>query len=313
VSTPARCWVGLLLLGVLFFGGVALLRSGVYGWTIFIMFPVFLGGLASWVFRPTTGRRAAALGAFTGMAAACSLLILRLDGLVCIVMSLPLVIPLGALGGWLVYHFEPSRRPASTVAILLLLPSASMTWDARARPPVFEVRTTITIAANPEQVWRHVATIADLPQPQEWFFRAGLAYPMRARMEGAGVGATRYCEFSTGPVVEPIEVWNEPSVLRFRVTENPAPMIEWSPYAQVAPRHLHDYLISKEGQFRLTRLANNHTLLEGTTWYQHGLWPAGYWRWWSDAIIHRIHLRVLTHIRTLAEKDASDDLFKSGR
>ena len=30
---------------------------------------------------------------------------------------------------------------------------------------------------------------------------------------------------------------------------------------------------------------------------------AEYWRWWSDAIIHRVHLRVLNHIRTLAEAD----------
>jgi hypothetical protein len=306
VSTTARCSVGLLLLAILFIGGVALIRGGVYGWTIFILFPVFLGGLASWVFRPATGRRAAGLGALTAMAAACSLLLLGLEGMFCIAMSLPLVVPLGALGGWLVYRFDPARLPAGTVAILLLLPPASMTWDANARPPVFEVRTTITIAATPEQVWRHVASFSELPQPREWFFRAGLAYPKRARMEGSRVGATRYCEFSTGPVVEPIEVWNKPRLLRFRVTENPAPMSEWSPYADVLPAHLHGYLISKEGQFRLSQLANNRTLLEGTTWYQHGLWPAEYWRWWSDAIIHRIHLRVLNHIRTLAEKDAVD-------
>ena len=161
----------------------------------------------------------------------------------------------------------------------------------------------------PEQVWKHIVTFSELPEPQEWFFRAGLAYPKLAHIEGTGVGATRYCEFSTGPVVEPIEVWNEPRLLRFRVTENPAPMNEWSPYAQVLSKHLHGYLISKQGQFRLTQLASNRTLLEGTTWYQHGLWPAEYWRWWSDAIIHRIHLRVLNHIRTLAEKDASDDAY----
>jgi len=43
------------------------------------------------------------------------------------------------------------------------------------------------------------------------------------------------------------------------------------------------------------------TRLHGSTWYQHGLEPAGYWRWWSDAIIHRIHLRVLEHIKKRAE------------
>src|SRR5207245_10945189 len=93
--------------------------------------------------------------------------------------------------------------------------------------------------------------------------QAGLAYPMRARIEGLGPGVIRYCEFSTGPFVEPIEVWDEPRLLQFRVTEDPAPMHEWSAYGHIQPKQLHAYLVSKRDQFRLTRLANGHTLLEG--------------------------------------------------
>jgi hypothetical protein len=205
----------------------------------------------------------------------------------------------------LVYYAAPSRLAARGSIILLLLPPVTLTWDANAHSPIYEVRTSIMVAAMPEQVWKNVIVFSELPEPQEWFFRAGLAYPKRARIEGSGLGAIRYCEFSTGPFVEPIELWDEPRLLRFRVTENPAPMREWSPYAQVMPKHLHGYLVSKRGQFRLMRLANGRTLLEGTTWYQHGLWPAEYWRWWSDAIIHRIHLRVLNHIRMLAEQESA--------
>ena len=303
MNTPLRCLVGLLSLAILLAGGFGLLHGGLYGLTIFILFPVLLGGLASWVFRPATAGRAAAFGALAVTAAVCSLLLIGVEGLICIAMALPLAAPLGALGGWMVYHAQASRMATrGGVAMMLMLLPTSITWDAQARPPVFEVRSSIVIAAPPESVWKHVVTFSELPEPQEWFFRAGIAYPKRAHIEGAGVGAVRYCEFSTGPFVEPIEVWDEPRLLRFRVTENPAPMHEWSPYAQVLPKHLHGYLISKQGQFRLTRLPGKRTLLEGTTWYQHGLWPAQYWRWWSDAIIHRIHLRVLNHIRMLAEK-----------
>jgi len=305
VKMLIRCLVGLLLLAILIAGGVALLHSGLYGWTIFVLFPMFLGGLACWVLRPSEERGAAVLGALAAMVATCSLLIVGMEGLICIAMAWPLTVPLGALGGWLAYHAQGSElRTRGGIAMLMLLPPAGVTWDAQARPPVFEVRSSIVIAASPEQVWKHVVTFSELPEPKEWFFRAGLAYPKRAHIEGSGVGAVRYCEFSTGPFVEPIEVWDEPRLLRFRVTENPAPMHEWSPYAHVLPKHLHGYLISKQGQFRLTRLPPDRTLLEGTTWYQHGLWPAQYWRWWSDAIIHRIHLRVLNHIRALAEQGA---------
>jgi hypothetical protein len=86
------------------------------------------------------------------------------------------------------------------------------------------------------------------------------------------------------------------------VAANPAPMQEWSLYSAIRPRHLHGFLVSRRGQFLLSPLPGGRTRLEGTTWYQHGLWPGGYWRLWSDAIIHRIHLRVLRHVKQLAEK-----------
>ncbi|MDQ1471106.1 MAG: hypothetical protein QOJ99_2586 [Bryobacterales bacterium] len=304
MSTLARRIVGLVVVVFLISGAATLLRGGVYGWTIFVLFPVVLGGLASWMFRPASGTRAAGLGALTVMAATCSLSVLGLEGLLCILMSLPLVIPLGALGGWLVYQAERSKLATRSVTMLMLLPAATLTWDTKAPPVEFEVRTAIVIAASPEQVWKHVVTFSEIPEPGEWLFRTGLAYPKRARIEGSGPGAIRYCEFSTGPFVEPIEIWDKPRLLQFRVTNNPAPMHEWSIYAQVMPKHLHGYMVSRRGQFRFTGLANGRTLLEGTTWYQHGLWPAEYWRWWSDAIIHRVHLRVLNHVRMLAEQES---------
>jgi len=33
------------------------------------------------------------------------------------------------------------------------------------------------------------------------------------------------------------------------------------------------------------------------------MWPARYWRAWSDFIIHRIHLRVLRQIERTAVRD----------
>jgi hypothetical protein len=114
------------------------------------------------------------------------------------------------------------------------------------------------------------------------------------------VGAVRYCEFSTGAFVEPIEVWDEPRLLRFTVTDNPPPMREWSPF-DLRPPHLHNFLVSHAGEFRLVTLPGGRTRLEGSTWYEHRMWPQTYWRWWSDFIIHRIHARVLGHMRSLSE------------
>ena len=112
------------------------------------------------------------------------------EGAISIAMAAPLAVPLGALGGWLVHRGGYVKQSSGSIAMLILLPVASLTWDVKAPPPVFQVRSTIEIAAPPEQVWKYVVTFPELPEPQEWFFRAGLAYPVRVRLDGSGPGAT---------------------------------------------------------------------------------------------------------------------------
>ena len=282
------------------------MRQGVYGLALFVVLPFVLGAFVECVRKSPTLGRAARIGAFAVLVANLGLLVLGTEGLICIAMSLPLTVPLGALGGLFAHSAERTHlQNKSTAALLLLLPLSGGTvgMDLTAKPPLFQVRTAIEIAAPPERVWKYVVSFPDLAPPGEWFFKAGIAYPERARIVGTGVGSVRYCDFSTGPVVEPIQIWDEPRVLQFRVTETPPPMRELSFYANVTPKHLHGYFVAKQGEFRLSALANGHTLLEGTSWYQDALWPSQYWRLWSDAVIRRVHLRVLSHIRTLAESD----------
>lgn len=130
-------------------------------------------------------------------------------------------------------------------------------------------------------------------------FTSGIAYPQHAEIDGSGVGATRYCVFNTGTFVEPIEVWDEPHLLQFRVTDQPCPMHEWS-WTDIHPPHLDHYLISERGEFRLEALPGGRARLSGTTWYRNRMWPEVYWGQWSDLIISRVHERVLEHIGGLS-------------
>jgi hypothetical protein len=229
------------------------------------------------------------------------------EGLVCILMAAPIALPLAAFGGLCAYGVQrrsgfQDEAPIFLSAILFLAPGVQGLEHMIALPsPVFMVKSSIDIHATPEQVWKQVVAFSEIPPPTELMFRAGIAYPIRAEINGSGVGAERHCVFSTGAFVEPIQVWDEPRLLKFSVASNPAPMEEWTPYRHIEPPHLRGYLVSEGGQFLLTPMPNGWTRLEGTTWYQHGLWPAQYWRLWSDQIIHQIHMRVLRHIRDEVE------------
>jgi len=138
----------------------------------------------------------------------------------------------------------------------------------------------------------------------ELLFRLGVAYPVRARITGKGVGALRRCEFSTGAFVEPITAWDAPRRLTFDVVDEPPPMRELSPWPKVHAAHLQGYFRAVQGEFRLVPLGDGRTRLEGSTWYTLDIHPQAYWNLWADALVQSIHHRVLEHIRRQAEAAA---------
>src|SRR5258708_4601689 len=289
--------------------GAEVLRS--YGWGLFVALPFCLGLFSVLVYsyhepRSFGSCMSVALGPIALLGAV--LILVMIEGLICILMAAPFALGLAALGGMLGYAIQAgywlNKGTPAMLSIVLLFTPAFQGVESWAKPQAetFEVRTAIEVNAPPEKVWDQVVAFAEIPLPTELLFRAGIAYPIRAEISGHGVGAVRHCIFSTGPFVEPIEVWDEPRLLKFGVTANPAPLNELSPYGNIQPSHLHGYFVSEKGQFSLTTLPGGRTRLEGTTWYQHTMWPAAYWQLGSDYIIHKIHLRVLEHIRVAVEE-----------
>jgi uncharacterized membrane protein YhaH (DUF805 family) len=289
---------------------------GSYGWSLFLALPFCMGLFAALLYSARAPRSAShclMISLLPVVVIGIVLLAVAMEGIVCLLMAAPIALVLAGFGGWMGHVVQETRwmvhsanaiSKSSLCIVLLLLPiSAGIERAVNLAAPAYRVQSSIEINAPPAQVWQKVIAFSEIPPPTEMIFRAGIAYPIRAEItdHGHGPGAIRRCEFSTGPFVEPIEVWDEPHLLRFGVTENPAPLNEISPYGNIRPPHLHGYFVSHRGQFLLTELPGGHTRLEGTTWYSDAIWPAQYWRLWSDYIIHRIHMRVLEHIKVEAE------------
>ena len=288
-------------------------RLQTYGWALFVGSPFAMGFVATWI---CSGSRGATLMRCLGvtwgamLAGGIALLAFAFEGVVCLVMAAPLAMALGSVGSltaWAVrrsWGMQPGGTGPPTMALALIPLGMGLEHWLPVASPVRPVRTVLEVDAVPAVVWRHVVSFSRLPEPTQWMFRVGLAYPVRAEMHGTGVGAVRLCHFSTGPFVEPITAWDEPRRLAFRVESNPEPMQEWTPYRAIHPPHLEGHFLSRAGEFLLEPLPGGRTRLVGTTWYEHGLWPDVYWRAWSDGIIHSIHGLVLRHVKALAEADA---------
>jgi uncharacterized membrane protein YhaH (DUF805 family) len=303
------------MLGVAASVGITLLTVGIgvyfrrsYSTGLFLGVPFTIGYISSYIYNHGHARPAgqSILLAMGSVTIACgSLVVFALEGLICIAMAWPIALAV-ALPGAVLGRIMASRDvPGSTGAGLALLAPLLVGVEPRPTPPAHEVLTVVDIAAPPEVVWNHVVTFPDLAPPTELLFRAGVAAPTRARIEGRGVGAIRYCDFTTGSFVEPITAWEDNRLLRFDITAQAPPMTELSPYRDVNPPHLDGYFRATEGEFQLSALPDGRTRLEGRTRYVVEMFPQAYWTVPARAIVTAIHTRVLNHIQTLAEEDGT--------
>jgi len=279
---------------------------GEYGSSLFVLTPVMMGAAGSFVHnrrRPRTLASSLLVGWLSVLMVGGVLLLIAVEGVICLAMALPLAVIMAGFGAVVGRALAlrgggTARQVALAVAALPLL---GFVEPSARGVPLLVAESEIIIDAPPDAVWPNVVGFTELPEPGRWFFELGVAYPQRARIEGAGVGAVRSCEFSTGPFVEPITVWEAPHRLGFDVASQPPPMTELSPYRHVHPPHLDGYLRSRRGEFKLVALPGGRTRLEGRTWYELEVFPVAYWGVFSQALIGAIHDRVLAHIKTLTE------------
>jgi Polyketide cyclase / dehydrase and lipid transport len=279
-----------------------------YAFGLFIWLPLVLGATSTLILaykNPLQRKELRNNSYWTLLIFSFGLLAFAWEGIICLAMAAPIGFLFTYLGFLIGHGLSKSKfnsnTPAALIVLMLSVPSLMAFEDnIKTSEDIRSVTTSIEINASPQTVWKNVVAFPQLKEPTEFIFKTGIAYPINATISGQGVGAVRHCNFSTGSFVEPIITWDEPKLLKFSVDEQPEPMKEISFY-DIHPNHLHGYWVSKQGQFKLTELANGHTLLEGTTWYLNKIKPNFYWTIWSDYIVHKIHQRVLEHIKIQTE------------
>ena len=295
-------------------GWAAIRGFGNYGWALFLAIPFFMGYLSAWLYSYEHPRT---LGENFSVAL-CSVLLsgllivgIAIDGIICVAMAAPIAAAMALLGAFFSYAIRSTRdaemQSGTVLSIFLAIPLlASAEFAAPLPTPEFKTHTSIEISAPPELVWQRIIAFPHIDEPLNPLFRAGVSYPLEARIVGTGLTADRECIFSSGAFREPILAWEEGKHFAFGVSEEPALMKELSPYGDIHVRHLDDHdFRPQRADFFLTELPGGRTRLDGWTTYQNRMWPGAYWRLWTDTIVHQIHLRVFRQVKKLAEQDAT--------
>ena len=286
--------------GGAFLFGISLLPGGlkevrdVVIWPSLILVPFIVGLVAAWFWR-RLGRSLAISfldALFTFLLSLALAAVVMREGVVCLVIASPLLYTFlltGILLGRLWFRSNDSklRLTIFPVVALLTLGESLQRVDKQA-----VVTDQILIHATPDKVWPHVLAFSEIPDPPDyWIFRLGLPYPTQTTNGGNFVGADRQCMFSDGIVIkERVAELVPQQKLTFDIIEQPT-----HPEA-------YGHITLHRGQFVLRDNRDGTTTLFGSSWYTLHVRPRWYFDLWTRDMTRAVHLRVMNHVRQLAEK-----------
>jgi hypothetical protein len=260
----------------------------------FVLLPLLVGLVAAWFWRRLN--RSLALNVldalWTSLVGLAAAWVFLKEGVVCLVIVFPVLYGLilaGVLLGRLFFKTNYTKLQVSLVPLLLLLTVSDALYSSDQRAMVTD---EIVIQATPDQVWPHVLAFSAIPdRPDYWIFRLGLPYPTQTTNGGNFVGADRQCMFSNGIIIrEKVAEFVPRKKLTFDIVEQPT-----HPEA-------YGHITLHRGQFVLRDNHDGTTTLFGSSWYTLHVRPAWYFDIWTRDMTRAVHLRVMNHVRQLAEE-----------
>lgn len=273
--------------------------AGAFAYADFTVLPLLMGLLCAYVWRNegfSNAQQICYAMLNTVVAIAFSWLFIG-EGYICLIICSPLLLGfniLGALIGIYVFRKKNNRLNSSIVGFLILL----FLVDAFSKHSYDnEVSDTITIHAPASTVWKYV--VAYEPNHEKdnyWLFKIGLPSPAQSTVEGYYKGAKRKCVFSNGYTFdEQISTYEPEKELTFDITDQPR------------DPEIMGHLDLLRGQFLLKDNGNGTTIVTGNSWYRLYVFPTWYYDLWASSIVRNVHLRVMEHIKHIAEEERKNN------
>lgn len=274
-----------------------------------VVTPFSLGALAVFMAARrgrTSIRRDAAVAAKAMLLFLVTMFITLLEGLICIVLVLPVFVAAAVLGGvlagWLHRRTLDSK---GTVSAFVLLPLLLGPVEAALPPSQSEqtVTTTIHIDAPPEIVFDQLADVRHIA-PEELGFAfvhlIGLPKPIEADMQGTGVGAVRVSRWEKNVRFEEvITQWQRPTAMhyRFHIPPGGIPRDALDQHVEMGGA----YFTVLDGGYDLAPAAGGGTDLTLTTRFLNKSQLKLYGDLWGRMVLQDFHRSILGLMRHRAE------------
>jgi len=259
----------------------------------FVIIPFLMGIILSWYLRYTdvSSRKLTGYACMNAWIAVVLSFIFLGEGIICLIIVSPLLMSfviLGAFAGKAMFRRNNQTLNASIFAMLFVM---FIVDSLSVHHYENKVADTIVINAPPAEVWKYVVAYKRIESPSKyWLFHIGMPSPVQSTADGYYQGAKRKCIFSNGYVFdEKIVTYDENKDLTFDITNQPR------------DPEIMGHIDILRGQFLLKDNNDGTTTLTGNSWYRLYVFPVWYYDIWAESVTRNVHLRVMEHIKQLAE------------
>ena len=233
-----------------------------------------------------------------------------LEGLICIIMALPIMLVCASLGGVIagLLARHGRRLKPTTLSSLALLPILLAPAESLHLAPTQTrtVQSQIRIHAPAATVWHNIERVPAI-SPTElrptWTHHIGFPRPVEATLSYEGVGGVRNASFEHGLLFfETVTAWEPNHRLSFHIRADSAniPTTTLDEHVTIGGRYF-DVL---DGEYRLESLAGGDTLLHLTSHQRLTTDLNGYAGLWTDAVMQNLQTSILEVIQHRCETRA---------
>ena len=233
--------------------------------------------------------------------------LLSIEGVLCLVMALPIFMILAGIGGCLGLLWRrrsAGKGRAGGITAMLALPYLLAPLEQRILPPVElrQVENVVVIHAAPAVVWREIKSVRTIDAhelPLHLAHLIGLPRPLEATLSHDGVGGIRRAKFERGlEFRETVSDWQPERRLSFTIQAEPAPAAALDEHVAVGGAYF-DVL---DGSYELEPRADGSTLLKLTSHQRLSTHFNFYARLWTDFIMSDLQSAIMEVIRKRCEQ-----------
>lgn len=261
-----------------------------YGLSFFVFLPFSLG----YVLGKSTIKKISLVGLIISLIIFFILLLIGgLEGMVCVLLSMPIImvaIALGAFAKHLLKRYQNRKKDdnlvkSSILPFCLFLIFAFIETELNKNEHfIVEVKSDIVLPYSPIQVYETIKSVDTLIAEKPFLMKLDLPIPQKCILEEERVGGLRICYFEGGQIVERITELEKGRILKMDVIDYQLTGRKWLGF--------------KEAIYLFKKLDHSHTKMTRITSYTSELYPRFYWKYLEKIGIEQEHEYVFNNLKS---------------